>query len=97
MNKFKDEDKVKLRDGLEVEKKYGEIFFVSSMNGLKGKELTINGITSQGNYTVEESYFFFSDEMLKKATDNNDDLLEFALGKLNMTKEELRREYKKML
>ena len=93
MKKFKVGDKVRLKNNLEVEKKYGEIFFVSSMNGLKGKEITINGITSQGNYTVEESYFFFSDEMLEKATDNNNDLFEFALEKLNMTKDELEKEY----
>ena len=59
MSKYKIGDKVRLRDNLEVEKKYGELFFISSMNSLKGKELTINNITSQGNYMVEESYFFF--------------------------------------
>ena len=94
MNKFKIGDKVRLRDDLEVGKDYGEIKFVSSMENLKGKELTIDDITSLGNYTFEESCYFYSEEMLEKI-DDTDDLLEFALSKLNMTKEELRREHKK--
>ena len=94
MNKFKIGDKVKLRDDLEVGKEYGGLDFVSGMEFLQGKEATIDGISKQGNYTLEESCYFYSEEMLEKVNDT-DDLLEFALGKLNMTKEELRREYKK--
>ena len=94
MNKFKVGDKVRLRNDLEVGKEYGGLDFVSGMEFLQGKEATIDGISKQGNYTLEESCYFYSEEMLEKI-DDTDDLLEFALGKLNMTKEELRREHKK--
>ena len=94
MNKFKIGDKVRLRDDLEVGEDYGEITFLRDMKDLQGKELTIDRISQQGNYILKEGRFYYSEEMLEKVTDT-DDLLEFALGKLNMTKEELRREYKK--
>ena len=94
MNKFKVGDKVKLRDGLEVGEDYGEITFLRDMKDLQGKELTIDRISRQGNYILKEGRFYYSEEMLEKI-DDTDDLLEFALGKLNMTKEELRREYEK--
>ena len=93
MNEFKIGDKVRLRDDLEVGKENGELTFSSGMKKLQGKELTIEGMSLQGNYELEESYFLYSEEMLEKATNN--DLFEFALGKLNMTKEELEEEYKK--
>ena len=92
MNKFKVGDKVKLRDDLEVGEDYGEITFLRDMKDLQGKELTIDRISRQGNYILKEGRYYYSEEMLEKVTDT-DDLLEFALGKLNMTKEELRREY----
>ena len=94
MNKFKIGDKVKLRDDLEVGRDYGEITFLRDMKDLQGKELTIDRISQQGNYILKEGRFYYSEEMLEKVNDT-DDLLEFALGKLNMTKEELRREHKK--
>ena len=96
MNKFKIGDKVRLRDDLKVGEEYGEVSFSSSMNKLKGKELTIEGMSLKGNYEIEESYFFLSDEMLEKVDDDNtDNLLEFALDKFGISKEELEEEYKK--
>ena len=95
MKKFKIGDKVRLRNNLEVGEDYGGIIFVSSMEDSKGMELTIDDITSLGNYTVKESGYFYSEEMLEKVTDNNDNLFEFALEKLNMTKDELEEEYEK--
>ena len=92
MNKFKVGDKVKLRDDLEVGRDYGGITFLRDMKDLQGKELTIDRISRQGNYILKEGRLYYSEEMLEKVNDT-DDLLEFALGKLNMTKEELRREY----
>ena len=92
MNKFKVRDKVKLRDDLEVGRDYGGITFLRDMKDLQGKELTIDRISRQGNYILKEGRFYYSEKMLEKVNDT-DDLLEFALGKLNMTKEELRREY----
>ena len=94
MNKFKIGDKIRLRDDLEVGRDYGGITFLRDMKDLQGKELTIDRISQQGNYILKEGRFYYSEEMLEKVNDT-DDLLEFALGKLNMTKEELRREYKK--
>ena len=94
MNKFKIGDKVRLRDDLEVGRDYGGITFLRDMKDLQGKELTIDRISRQGNYILKEGRFYYSEEMLEKVNDT-DDLLEFALGKLNMTKEELRREHKK--
>ena len=94
MNKFKVGDKVKLRDDLEVGRDYGGITFLRDMKDLQDKELTIDRISRQGNYILKEGRYYYSEEMLEKVNDT-DDLLEFALGKLNMTKEELRREYKK--
>ena len=92
MNEFKIGDKVKLRDDLEVGRDYGGITFLRDMKDLQGKELTIDRISRQGNYILKEGRYYYSEEMLEKVNDI-DDLLEFALGKLNMTKEELRREY----
>ena len=92
MSKFKVGDKVRLRDDLEVGRDYGGITFLRDMKDLQGKELTIDRISRQGNYILKEGRYYYSEEMLEKVTDT-DDLLEFALGKLNMTKEELRREY----
>ena len=95
MKKFKVGDKVRLRNNLEVGKKYGKITFLIQMEGLKDKEMRVEGISPQGNYILNDGRtLYYSEEMLEKATDNNNDLFEFALGKLNMTKEELRREYK---
>ena len=95
MKKFKIGDKVRLRNNLEVGEDYGGIIFVSGMEDSKGMELTIDDITSLGNYTVKESGYFYSEEMLEKVTDNNDNLFEYALEKLNMTKDELEEEYEK--
>lgn len=94
MNKFKVGDKVRLRDDLKVGRDYGEITFLRDMKDLQGKELIIDNISRQGNYILKEGRFYYSEEMLEKVNDT-DDLLEFALSKLNMTKEELRREHKK--
>lgn len=94
MNKFKIGDKVRLRDDLELGKEYGEIKFLSGMKDSQGKVLTIEEIR-QNKYILDECDYFCSEEMLEKVIDDTDDLLEFALSKLNMTKEELRREHKK--
>ena len=93
MSKFEIGDRVKLRDDLKVGRDYGGITFLRDMKDLQGKELTIDRISRQGNYILKEGRFYYSEEMLEKVNDT-DDLLEFALEKLNMTKDELRREYK---
>lgn len=95
MSKFQIGDKVKLRDDLEVRRRYGKLEFLNGMRNLEGKELTIDFISEEGNYGFEESGYVCSEEMLKKVF-NDSDLLEFALDKLlYMTKEELIERYKK--
>ena len=94
MNKFKVGDKVRLREDLEVGKEYGRVRFLSGMEDLKGKELTIYYISEDGDYTFDEANYYCSEEMLEKVF-NDSELLEFALNKLNIAKEELREEYKK--
>ena len=94
MGKFQIGDRVKLRDDLEVRRRYGKLEFLSGMRNLEGKELTIDFISEEGNYGFEESGYVCSEEMLKKVF-NDSDLLEFALDKLlYMTKEELIERYK---
>ena len=93
MSKFQIGNKVRLRDDLELGRDYGEITFLRKMKDLQGKELIVNDISLQGNYTLNESDFLYSEEMLENVNITDDsDLLEFALDKLNMTKEELREE-----
>ena len=91
MNEFKIGDKVRLRDDLELGKYYGGIRFLSGMKELQGKELTIDYIDKDGDYTFEEGNYYCSEEMLEKVFSDGD-LLEFALGKLNIAKEELEKE-----
>lgn len=91
MNEFKIGDKVRLRDDLEEGEVYGRLTFLSGMKELQGKELTIDYIDKDGDYTFEEGNYYCSEEMLEKVfSDGN--LLEFALGKLNIAKEELEKE-----
>lgn len=91
MNEFKIGDKVRLRDDLEVGEVYGGVTFLSGMKELQGKELTIYYIDKDGDYTFEEGNYYCSEEMLEKVFSDGD-LLEFALGKLNIAKEELEKE-----
>ena len=69
--KFKVGDKVKLKDDLEVGKKYGKVEFLSGMEDLQGKELIIDNMSRQGNYAFKESCFYYSKEMLEKADDRS--------------------------
>ena len=91
MNEFKIGDKVRLRDDLEEGEVCGGLTFLSGMKELQGKELTIDYIDKDGDYTFEEGNYYCSEEMLEKVFSDGD-LLEFALGKLNIAKEELEKE-----
>ena len=53
MNEFKIGDKVRLRDDLEEGEVYGGLTFLSGMKELQGKELTIDYIDKDGDYTFE--------------------------------------------
>ena len=98
MNEFKIGDKVRLRDDLEEGEVYGGLTFLSGMKDLQRKDLTIYYVSDDGDYTFEEGNYYCSEEMLEKVFSDGD-LLEFALGKLNIAKEELeeelREEYEK--
>ena len=91
MNELKIGEKVKLRDDLEVGEKYDGVVMLSGMEDLKGKELTIYYISEDGDYTFDEANYYCSEEMLEKVFSDGD-LLEFALGKLNIAKKELEKE-----
>ena len=91
MNEFKIGDKVRLRDDLEEGEVYGGIKFLSGMKDLQRKDLTIYYVSDDGDYTFEEGNYYCSEEMLEKVFSDGD-LLEFALGKLNIAKEELEKE-----
>ena len=94
MNKFKVGDKVRLREDLEVGKEYGRVRFLSGMEDIKGKELTIYYISEDGDYTFDEANYYCSEEMLEKVF-NDSDVLKFALDEFNTTKEELIKKHKK--
>lgn len=63
-NKFKVGDKVKVRNGLVVDKFYGNVRCNSSMAKMGGEVLTICRIVSD-YYKFEENTFAWTDEMLE--------------------------------
>ena len=67
VGKYKVGDKVLIRDDLEIDRYYDEVYFNNMMNELKGKILIIRSINSgycNGFYNVEESPWSFNDEMI---------------------------------
>ena len=82
--KYKVEDKVRVRKDLIPGNKYGKVLYISSMDEFKDKECVITNIDDLA-YQLNNSGCWWSDEMLEPV----DDLLDYALEKLGMTKEEL--------
>ena len=82
--KYKIGDKVKVRKDLEPGNFYGRVYYSSDMNKFKAMECVVTNIYD-GTYNINDSEYGFSDEMLEPV----DDLLEYALEKLGMTKNEL--------
>ena len=82
--KYKVGDKVRVRKDLVLDNVYGGVCYVDAMDELKDKEAII---TKVGNiaYQINNFTCWWSEEMLEPV----DDLLEYALEKLGMTKEEL--------
>lgn len=67
VGKYKVGDKVLIRDDLEIDRYYDEVYFNDMMNELKGKILIIRSINSaycNGFYNVEESPWSYNDEMI---------------------------------
>ena len=82
--KYKVGDKVRVRKDLEPGNFYGRAYYGSDMNKFKAMECVVTNIYD-GTYNINDSEYGFSEEMLEPV----DDLLEYALEKLGMTKEEL--------
>ena len=82
--KYKVGDKVRVRKDLELDKKYGDVLYSLDMDEFKNKECVITKVGFIA-YKINNSVHWWSEEMLEPV----DDLLEYALEKLEMTKEEL--------
>ena len=82
--KYKVGDKVRVRKDLEPGNFYGRAYYSSDMNKFKAMECVVTNIYD-GTYNINNSEYGFTDEMLEPV----DELLEYALEKLGMTKEEL--------
>ena len=85
--KYKIGDKVRVRKDLVPDTYYGGVCYVDYMDGFKGKECIITDMDGI-SYQMDNFNFWWTDEMLEPV----DDLLEYALEKLGMTKEELENE-----
>ena len=83
--KYKVGDKVRVRKDLVPGNFYGKDYYISSMDKFKDKECFITGIWDQ-SYQINNFGYWWSEEMFESV---DDDLLEYALEKLGMTKEEL--------
>ena len=83
--KYKVGDKVRVRKDLESGNYYGKAFYISSMDEFKGGKYIITRIWDQC-YQINNFGYWWSEEMFESI---DDDLLEYALEKLGMTKEEL--------
>ena len=82
--KYKVGDKVRVRKDLELDKKYGDVLYSLDMDEFKNKECVITKVGFIA-YKINNSVHWWSEEMLEPV----DELLEYALEKLGMTKEEL--------
>ena len=85
--KYKIGDKVRVRKDLVPDSEYDRIDYASIMDEFETTDCIITSILD-GIYNINDSKYWFSDEMLESV----DDLLEYALEKLGMTKEELENE-----
>ena len=81
---YKIGDKVRVKKDLEPGNFYGRAYYSSDMNKFKAMECVVTNIYD-GTYNINNSEYGFTDEMLEPVND----LLEYALEKLGMTKEEL--------
>ena len=84
--KYKVGDKVRVRKDLVADNYYGGVYYVDAMGEFKNKEAIITKVGDIA-YQLNDCTCWFSDEMLE--LDNEGALLEYALEKLGMTKEEL--------
>ena len=84
--KYKVGDKVRVRKDLESGNFYGKDYYISSMDKFKGEKCVITEIWDQ-SYQINNFGYWWSEEMFESVDDEK--VLEYALEKLGMTKEEL--------
>ena len=84
--KYKVGDKVRVRKDLVPNSEYGGVCYVEFMDKFKDKECVITNMDDT-SYRINNSEFWWTDEMLEPVNERT--LLEYALEKLGMTKEEL--------
>ena len=87
--KYKVGDKVRVRKDLEPGNFYGKDYYISSMDRFKGEKCVITEIWDQ-SYQINNFGYWWSEEMFESVDDEK--VLEYALEKLGMTKEELANE-----
>ena len=90
--KYKVGDKVRVRKDLVPGNFYGKDYYISSMDKFKGEECIITDIWDQ-SYQINNFGYWWSEEMFESVDDEK--VLEYALEKLGMTKEELENEMNK--
>ena len=84
--KYKVGDKVRVRKDLVPNSEYGGVCYVEFMDKFKDKECVITNMDDT-SYRINNSEFWWTDEMLEPVDEAA--LLEYALEKLGITKEEL--------
>ena len=87
--RYKVGDKVRVRKDLKPGNFYGKDYYISSMDKFKGEECVITDIWDQ-SYQINNFSYWWSEEMFESVDDEK--VLEYALEKLGMTKEELANE-----
>lgn len=85
--KYKVGDKVRVRKDLVPGNKYGDVIYVSNMDKFKNEECVITSTDNEA-YCINGLGYWWTEEMFESV----DDLLDYALEKLGMTKEELENE-----
>ena len=87
--KYKIGDKVRVRKDLVPGNFYGKDYYISDMDKFKGEKCFITGMWDQ-SYQINNFGYWWSEEMFESVDDEK--VLEYALEKLGMTKEELENE-----
>ena len=90
--KYEVGDKVRVRKDLVLGNRYGGNIYASNMDKFKNKECVITSVTNK-TYHINGSDYWWTNEMLEPVDERT--LLEYALEKLGMTKEELEDEMNK--
>lgn len=97
MNKYKIGDRVKIREDLKENEKYGSQIFVDSMCKMIGLTLTIDRVNDNDTYRMKEIGYNWTEEMIEGLAEEtiNKKMLEFVFKKYGITKEELEKEMNK--